>query len=287
MKKNVSTKFIYFTIFLTTIFLSTFSAEANNIIKIGGDVTVEAQQKVNNIVVISGQITVNGLVENNVVAVGGSIVLTNKAVVRGNVVCVGGIVARGNGSQVYGDITEINSSNISSAVASLLSGDWEGWPLIINFIYLCFFVVIFIIALLIAILIPRPLIAIANMIQNNKTKSFFWGFFAILMIPPFFFLLVISIIGITLIPLIFAVLLLAFLLGFIGVSALFGSFIVTKIFRKHKKSLVQETILGLILLWSIGWLPYIGWMVKAIAVTFGLGGVLLLLFDRKHQSATP
>jgi hypothetical protein len=213
-------------------------------------------------------------------------VLTNKAVVRGNVVCIGGVIAKGNSSQVYGDITEINSSNISSAIASVLSGDWEGWPLIINFIYLCFFAVIFIIALLMAILIPRPLIAIADMIQNNKTKSFFWGFFATLMIPPFFFLLIISIIGITLIPLIFAALLLAFVLGFIGVSALIGNFILKKIFRKHKKSLVQETILGLILLWSIGWLPYIGWMVKVIAIMFGLGGVLLILFNRKHQSAT-
>jgi hypothetical protein len=287
MRKSISMKFICFTIFLILLFLSAFSAEANNIIKIGGDVTIEAQQKANNVVVVGGQITVNGLVKNNVVAVGGSIVLTNKAVVRGNVVCVGGVVAQGNGSQVYGDITEINSSNISSAIASVLSGDGEGWPLIINFIYLCFFAVIFIIALLMAILIPRPLIAIVNMIQNNKTKSFFWGFFATLTIPPFFFLLIISIIGITLIPLIFAALLLAFALGFIGVSALIGNFILTKIFRKHKKSLVQETILGLILFWSIGWLPYIGWMVKVIAITFGLGGVLLILFNRKHQSATP
>jgi hypothetical protein len=283
MKKNVSTKFIYLITFLTTLFLSAFSAEANNIIKIGGDVTIEAQQKVNNIVVVGGQITINGLVEGNVIAAVGSIVLTNKAVVRGNVVCVDGVVAKGNGSQVYGDITEINSSNISGAIVSALSGDWEGWPLIINFIYLCFFAAIFIIALLMAILIPRPLIAIANMIQNNKTKSFFWGLFATLAIPPFFFLLIISIIGITLIPLIFAALLLAFVLGFIGVSALIGNFILTKIFRKHKKSLVQETVLGLILLWSIGWLPYIGWIVKVIAITFGLGGVLLSLFNRTHQ----
>ncbi len=286
MKKNVSTKFIYFTIFLTTIFLSTSSAEANNIIKIGGDVTIEAQQKANNVVVVGGQITVNSLVEGNVIAAVGSIVLTSKAVVRGNVICIGGVVAQGNGSQVYGDITEINSSNISSAIAAVLSGDWEGWPLIINFIYLCFLALMFIIALLMAILIPRPLIAIANMIQNNKTKSFFWGFFATLMIPPFFFLLIISIIGITLIPLIFAALLLAFVLGFIGVSALIGNFILTKIFRKHQRSLVLETILGLILLWSIGWLPYIGWMVKMIAIMFGLGGVLLILFNRKHESAT-
>jgi hypothetical protein len=283
----MSTKFIYFIIFLTIFFLSAFSAEANNIIKIGGDVTIEAQRKVNNVVVVDGQITVNGLIENNVVAVDGSIVLTNKAVVRGNVVCIGGVIAKGNGSQVYGNITEINSSNIFSTIASVLSGDWEGWSLILNFIYLCFFAVILIVALLMAILIPRPLIAIANTIQNNKIKSFLGGFFTTLMIPPFFFLLIISIIGIALIPLIFAALLLAFMLGFISVSALTGNFVLTKIFRKRKKSLVQETIVGLILLWSIGWLPYIGWMVKVIAVTFGLGGVLLILFNRKHQSVTP
>ena len=283
----MSTKFIYFITCLTMLFLSTFSAEANNIIKIGGNVTIEAQQKVNNVVAAGGQITVNGLIENNVVAVGGSIVLTNKAVVRGNVVCIGGVIAKGNGSQVYGNITEINSSNISSTIASFLSGDGEGWPLILNFIYLCFFAIVLIVALLMAILIPRPLIAIANTIQNNKTKSFFWGFFATLLIPPFFFLLIISIIGIALIPLIFVALLLAFMLGFISVSALTGNFVLTKIFRKRKKSLVQETIVGLILLWSIGWLPYAGWMVKVTAVTLGWGGVLLILFNRKHQSATP
>ena len=214
--------------------------------------------------------------------------LTNKAVVRGNVICIGGVVAQGNGSQVYGDITEINSSNISSAIASVFSGDWEGWPLIINFIYFCFFAVIFIVALLMAILIPRPLIAIADTIQDNKTKSFFWGFFATLMIPPFFFLLIISIIGITLIPLIFAALLLAFMFGFIGVSALIGNFILTKIFRRHKKSLVQETILGLILLWSIGWIPfYIGMIIKTVVITIGFGGVFLALFHHRHHHVAP
>ncbi len=45
MRKSMSTKFIYFITFLTMLFLSAFSAEANNIIKIGGDVTIEAQQR--------------------------------------------------------------------------------------------------------------------------------------------------------------------------------------------------------------------------------------------------
>jgi uncharacterized membrane protein len=103
---------------------------------------------------------------------------------------------------------------------------------------------IFTLALLMAILFPRPLNAIADSIQGNKTKSFFWGFLATLMIAPFFMLLVFSFIGIPLIPLAFAAILLAFMFGFIGVSALLGNFVLTKIFRRHKKSLTSGNSAG-------------------------------------------
>jgi len=56
----------------------------------------------------------------------------------------------------------------------------------------------------------------------------------------FFMLLVFSFIGIPLIPLAFAAILLAFMFGFIGVSALLGNFVLTKIFRRHKKSLLGK-----------------------------------------------
>ena len=67
-------------------------AEAKNIIKIGSDIIIENGQTVNNIIAIGGQVTVYGLAEGNVFAIGDSIVLTSNAVVRGNVVCVGGVI---------------------------------------------------------------------------------------------------------------------------------------------------------------------------------------------------
>jgi hypothetical protein len=143
-------------------------------------------------------------------------------------------------------------------------------------------------ALLMAALFPRPLNAIANSIHGNKAKSFFWGFLATLMITPFFMLLLFSFIGIPLIPLAFAALLLAFIFGFIGVSSLLGNFVLTKIFHRREKSLIQETLLGLVLLWFIGWIPfYIGTIIKTIAITIGFGGVFLALFHNRHQHVTP
>jgi hypothetical protein len=284
---GIMKKIITFTIISFLLVTIAAVAEAKNIIKIGSDLIIEKEQTANNVVDIGGQVTVYGLVEGNVLAVGGSVVLTNNAVVRGNVVCVGGVIVKGAGAQVFGDITEINSTNISSAMASVFRGEMEGWSLIFNIISLCFFAVIFIIALLMTILIPKPLTAIIQEIQNHKTKSFFWGFLATLMMVPFFMLLVISIIGITLIPLAFTMLLLALIVGYIAVGTLIGNFIFMRIFLRRKKTLIGQTLLGLILLWLIGWIPYIGWIVKVFVLTLGLGGVLLALFGPKEQPATP
>lgn len=273
--------------FLFILIIAAPFAEAKSIFKIGGDVTVERDQTVDTVIDIGGQVTVQGLIEHNVIAVGGSIVLTNDAVVRGDVVCAGGVIVKGNEAQVFGDITEINSTNISNAFSSALRGELEGWSLILNIISLCFFAVIFIIALLLTIIIPRPLIAVAREIQNYKVKSFFWGLAATLMMVPFFMLLVISIIGITLIPIAFTLLLLAFILGYIASGKIIGNYVLVKVLRRPTKSLTGKTILGLILLWLISWIPYLGILVKLFALTFGLGGVLLVLFNRRWLPITP
>ena len=281
-------KFIAAIAVLALIFLTAASVNAKNIIKVGKDINIGKDQIVNNAVAIAGQITISGLVENNVVTIGGSIVLTNEAVVRGNVVCIGGVVVQGNGAQVFGNITEINSSNISSVVASAFQRDMDAWSWLVDIIKLCFFAMILMLALLTAFLFPRPLNAIVNSIQGNKTKSFFWGFLATLMIAPFFMLLVFSFIGIPLIPVAFAVLLLAFMFGFISVSALLGDFVLTKIFHRHNKSLVGETMLGLILWWFIGWVPFdIGMIIQMAVITIGFGGVFLTLFHHRYNQLTP
>jgi hypothetical protein len=287
-RKSMRKKFIAVIAVLTLIFLTSPSVDAKNIIKIGKDISIGEDQQINNAVAIAGQITVNGLVENNVVTVGGSIVLTNEAVIRGNVVCIGGVVVQGNGAQVFGNITEINSSNISNILSSAFYGDTDAWSWLVDIIKLCFFAMILTLALLMAILFPRPLNAIVNSIQGNKTKSFFCGALATLMIAPFFMLLVFSFIGIFFIPLTFAALLLAFMFGFIGVSALLGKFVLTKVFRSQKQTLVWEALLGVILLWFIGWIPfYLGMIIRTIIITIGFGGVFLAIFHHRYHPVTP
>ena len=266
-----------------TLFLSP-PVEAKNIFTAGRDITIAEGQQIDNAVAVGGQITVDGLVAKNVLAIAGSVVLTRNAVVRGKVIVIGGVIARGSGSLVYGDITEVNSTTLSEAVHSAMRGELEGWSLILNIISLCFFAIILIVTLIMTLLIPRSLALIANAIEASKLKSFLLGFLATLMIVPFFMLLAISIIGIFLIPLAFTAIVLAAIIGFIAFSSLLGNFIITRIFRGYKKSLVKETLVGVSLLWILGWIPfYIGMLIKVLAITFGLGGIALTLTRRKAR----
>src|SRR4030065_2009728 len=171
-------------------------------------------------------------------ALGGSVVLTSKALVRGNVVCIGGVIARGSGAQVFGKVKEINSSNISAIIISFFRGEPEGWSALFNIISLYFQGLIFILAMLTAFILPRPLTAIKQSIQKSKMKSFFWGLVATLMITPFFILLVFSIAGFYLIPLAFTALLMTFILGYIAAAALLGGIILEKIVHGRKKPLI-------------------------------------------------
>ena len=256
-------------------------AEAKSIIKIGSDVTLEEEQQADDIITIGGQITIYGVVEKNVVAIGGSVILTSRAVVRGNVISFGGVVSTGSGATVYGDVTEINTASLASSISSIMHGEMEGWSLLLNIISLCFFAIILIIALIMTLLAPRTLATVVNAIDQQKVKSFVWGCLVTLAIVPFFMLLAVSIIGIFLMPVAFTALLLASIIGFIAVAAIVGNLIITRIFHGYKKSLIKETMVGLILLWLVGWIPYAGMVIKVAAITAGMGGVIMVLSRRK------
>lgn len=262
------------------------ASEDRHILRIGSDVTIEAGQKVRNVVVISGQITVSGEVENNVVAVGGSVVLTKTAVVGGNILSLGGIIVSARDAQVTGVMTEINSANLLETLTTALSAEWEGWSWIFAIISLSIFLVILILALLIVALLPKPVRIVAEAIGENTFKVTLCGLLGLVLIVPLALLLTISVVGIALIPLEVIVVVSSVLLGFIAVGQIIGKKVLA-LLKRRNPSLLRETFWGLIILWLIGWLPYIGWMVKAVAIVIGLGAALITRFGTYQGWKTP
>jgi hypothetical protein len=257
------------------------AAEDKSIVKIGSDVTIEAEQKVRNVITIGGQITVSGSVENNVVAIGGSVVLTKTAVVGGNVVSLGGVIVEARDATVGGSLTEINSSNLYETLTTAVSAEWEGWSWIFAIISLSIFLVILVLALLTVALLPKPVGIISEAISENTFKVVLCGLLGLVLIAPLALLLTISVVGIALIPLEVIVVVCATILGFIAVGQLIGRKVL-HLLKRPNTGIVRETFWGLIILWVIGWIPYVGWMIKAVAIVVGLGATLITRFGT-HQ----
>lgn len=253
------------------------ATEDRSVIRIGSDVTIEEGQKVRNVFVIGGQITINGTVVNHVIAAGGSVVLTKTAVVGGSILSLGGIIVTARDAQIEGIMTEINSSNLLDTLAAAMSADWEGWSWVFAVVSLAFFFVILFVALLIVALLPKPVRIVAEAISENTFKVTLCGLLALVLIAPLALLLTVSVVGIALIPLEVIVVVCSILLGFIAVGRLIGGKVLA-ILKRPKPSMIRETFWGLIVLWLIGWIPYIGWMVKAVAIVLGLGAVLITRF---------
>ncbi len=269
--------FVAIMLISTVAFAANVQAENATIFKIGEDITIEEGVRINHVLAINGQITVSGTVEGNVIAINKSIVLTRKAVVKGNILTIGGVIVRGKGAEVQGTITAINSSNISDAITTVLSGEWEGWSWVFAIISLTIFFSVLIIAVLIVVLIPKPVRVIAASIQEETVKITLWGLLGMVLVVPLAILLTVSVIGIVLIPLEMILIVSAGLLGFIAMSQILGQKLYA-LFKRPPQHIIRETFWGLVVLWLIGWIPYIGWMVKVLALMMGLGAVIYTRF---------
>lgn len=257
-------------------------AENTNIVKIGGDITIEEGKKVKNAVAVGGQITVNGAVEGHVIAIGGSVVLTRTALVEGNVISVGGVIVMGRGARVHGALKELNSSDISASVASVLNEDWEGWSWVFAVLSLLVFIGVLLLAMLLYTLLPKPLCIVSAVIKDAPFKVFLWGLVVLISVVPLAVLLTISVLGIVLIPLEMTLVVGSALVGFIAAAQLAGEKAFA-LLKKRDQSLISDVFWGLIILWFIGWIPHIGWMIKVITVVLGLGGVFVACLGARQK----
>ena len=79
-------------------------------VRIGGKVFVGENERVGKAVAVFGRAEVNGIVSEEVVAIGGDVVLGPKAMVRGDVVSIGGTVRAAQGAYIGGTTGQVNMS---------------------------------------------------------------------------------------------------------------------------------------------------------------------------------
>jgi hypothetical protein len=285
-------------------------------VHIGGSVFVGENERVGKAVAVFGRAEVNGIVDHEVVAIGGDVVIGPKAMIRGDVFSVGGTVRTAQGAYIGGNTGQVKFSPHDFKL--MLPDDGEmtvnfrpDWPRIARVAFvtdlmrnLFWFVVC---ALLIAVA-PRSVGRARERAGASPITAFAVGLLAeVLIVPVVVFLAVvlsISVIGIPLLALL-PILLLAFAwamaIGFTGVASGLGSRLV------GRATPVGGLVFGLALIWGIGavghWLwaadggalglgvvlMAVGFFIEYLACTLGVGAALLAWSSnrRRHQAPAP
>lgn len=261
---------LFFLLFL----IPSVAAGGPDRVKFGSNLVVEQGTRVGDAVAIGGDIQVRGTVSGNAVTVGGSIFMSPTGVIQGDAVSVGGRIEKPAGARIGRDIVELNIPGLASILAFLPDDGWRQALRVTRWITLAGFVFL---SLLLVAIIPGPFNAISDRIGNNFLKVFLAGIGGVILIIPMAVVLLISVVGIVIIPVEAALVGGAFFVGYIAMARFIGARL-THALKQHDWGILWETLVGMIALWIVGWIPFIGFLLKGFAALIGFGGVIMSLF---------
>ena len=248
-------------------------AKAQDIIKMNTDIEIGQDMVVGAVVAIGGDVTVRGKVENNLVVIGGSVRLETRASVAGQVVVVGGEISKDPTAAIGERITQVYMPHFLPSLTTIFKGGWLTLWATISILVLLGFLGL---AILLAALIPEHIGTAISALERSFLKMLFWGVLWAMLVVPIAALLAISIIGIVLIPLEILLFVLALIIGYVT-SAVFIGKNILRSFTKRPPPFI-DAILGILVLFMIGFVPIVGPIVKVLFLTAGLGAVLTTRF---------
>jgi hypothetical protein len=250
---------------------ASFAVEKQDIVKFGEDVEVGRGMEVDSAVAIGGSVTVSGKVKGDAVAIGGSLYLKDWSEVGGNAVSIGGKVDKSPRATVRGDVTVVGFPFASPAVEK------EGAILGLTIFSIISFIAFLVLVIILVAIFPNQLGKVSSAVEENLLKTFLYGLLVVILFVPVIILLAISIAGIILIPVWAILVCVAGLFGYIAAAHFIGRKIL-KAFKLSVKTMMVETLVGIIILGVVGIVPFVGFIIKTVISCMGLGGVVLTKF---------
>lgn len=261
-------------------FSSPLQAGNKSIVKVGSDVRIEEDMRIEDAVAIGGSVYIDGIIDGDAVAVGGTVHLGETAIIHGDVVTVGGSINKAKGAIVYGSTVDVSAVNFENIFDNMnFTPDFPGIPRGIRFIPVIGLIAL---AALFAVLMPKELNKVASIAKNEPVVMFMWGLLGAILIVPLAIMLLISIVGIALIPLEILAVFLASLIGYIAVSILVGKRIL-RAMKNDDPNIILSALIGILLLWLVGLIPFFGTLVKVMACTIGFGAVIIAVARRNRR----
>lgn len=241
---------------------------------------------------MNGDISVSGTVRGSVRAFNGDIVLADSAVVEGDVWSANGTIDRRPGAQVRGRVQSQTGVGPGSPPPPppMRPDRWDGrwaerWPGMMRAMATTTFISFVALAAIAGALFPLQVRRVADVLHRSPGEAILAGFVLWVALAPLAVILALSVVGIPVVVFLPFIVLLLGLAGLAGASQLIGDRVLGGFQQQHQTTL--EAVVGAALLGVLVFIPGLGWLVLFVAFTWGIGGVLLIIFRRFRGTATP
>ncbi|MFC1607670.1 hypothetical protein ACFL47_06820 [Candidatus Latescibacterota bacterium] len=253
-------------------------------VAIGGDVYVES----------------GGEVRGNAVAIAGNVSVKNEGRIKHDAVSIGGVIRVDQGGSISGEEVSLaripfffndrdgcglntggfNPGKIFGNIGKIfLFGPFAGVVSMVGVLIITAFLMIKLlvrcgIAALIVYLAPRHVNNMSECVRVSPLKSFLVGLVTLFIIPFLTLLLLVTIVGIPLVPIVGLILFLAYVFGAVGISLWAGQFLP----MSEHRSNMHNTLLGVLVIGLVRFIPIIGVIVGFIAGILAVGTVVITRF---------
>jgi len=259
---------------------------ANVVVVIGGSAKIDGRVT-DTVTVIGGNAEINGEVDHEVVAVMGNVIVGPEAKLHGDVVAAGGRVEVAPGGQVDRRPVEVDLSAwgirspewvtnwLAHCVLMLRPLSFQVgwiWAVAAGFSLLYF---------LVALLFPRPVRACVEELDRRPATTFLLGLLTKLLVPLLFLLLIVTVIGILVLPFVIAALFLGTVVGKVALIEWFGLKL-GRLFGRSPSPVLEKPLaaflLGLLLITLLYLIPVIGLLTSLAISIWGLGAAVTAAF---------
>jgi hypothetical protein len=247
--------------------------------------------------VMGGNINNRGVISGDLFVVGGTVLLDSGSVVEGDISMVGGTVDRDENAEVLGEISSVEIEVLHEIMPRI--GKALRFPKFLpgraafpRIFFIAAMIVMYIINLLIFLIFPGFTEKIASRLNAAVWPSVGLGLGLQILYVPLIVLFAVSVIGIPLIPLFVLAVFLGTVFGFSALSLIIGG----KVADGFKWNISSK-----VGLFSVGWITLmiiplivhligppifiLGWIIFYVAITIGLGAVILTLIKKEPKAA--
>lgn len=281
-------------------------------LRVGQDYVLRAGETVGDVTVVFGDARIEGRVQRDVVVVMGNARLGATAVVEGAFVVVGGEATIEPGAMVRRDVVTIGTSLNAPGdfvysgehivIGNAMLGNWMrsiapwatygllwGRPIVpsIGWVWTVVFA-FFVIYLLVNLILHEPVRATADVLSRRPFGTFLVGLLVLLMWAPISAILAVSVVGIIVIPFFLSALVVAAVVGRVGVARWIGNSLITPDDPTSRVLALRSFVFGFVLLTLTYMVPVLGLVAWGLVGVFGLGAaVMAFLAAWRKEAPTP